>query len=214
LLNRIRALVLVLFAAVLFVMLVKDYGDTLIPRDDAWSVHYYYFAQHPDKFWFGAGLDARDVSVLNYIPRYITYDHRKEWEPHNLYIIFTHAIGFVGLLFYLTGLASVFIRAQWENTQLLRHSFKSLAFRTPTHVPYKRLKNTVDNWTPAHWAYWATNAGMPLAIVSIIIGGTNDHVFYDTYLFTWMLVLFALRYALPWETYSALWLKSFPAETV
>jgi hypothetical protein len=203
-----QAFFIVLAGMAVYIMVFKDYGKTLSPRDELWSISAYYFDTHPEHFWWGSGVRSLEHTVLNYVPKYIPLGNISQFAPHNFYIMFIHYLGIFGMLFVLAGLGSMLFSTYKEAFWRLHQGFKPEP--SPIHLPYKRVLDQVSQWSQARWAWWAVNAGIHLVIVVVLFGGTNDHIFVvDTYLFTWLLVMFALRYAFPWKTHQPMWEQTF-----
>jgi hypothetical protein len=212
LLSNIRWLFMVFAGLAVFIMLFKNYGSTLAPRNDMWAVTGYYFEQHPEHFWWGSGLRGLESTLFNYIPRYIAFEHVSQFAPHNFYLVYIHQLGIFGMLFILLGFATILISTFKTCFMLLRYSFKSENTIQPSHLPYKRIFLSVAQWKRGHWAWWSVNAGCHLAIGVVLFGGINDHIFADTYMFTWLLLMFAILYSVPWKNHQDYWIRCFDSE--
>jgi hypothetical protein len=213
-LELVRAGVWAVVGVAIYLLLFKDYGSSLNPRDDIWSVTFYYFERNPEHFWWGEGFNALWDTLLNYAPAHTPWDMISAFGPHNLVLFFIHAVGLPVTCFLLLGLAVMTGQTFIECASLMRHGYM-VRYKLPgqffnTHNPYQRLTKHYDDWTRAQWAWWCLNAGFHLMLLAVFISGANDHVFQDPRFLASVFLVAAIRYGVPWKTHAHVWQTAFP----
>jgi hypothetical protein len=148
----------------LFIIFKTDFSESLNPRDDIWSVNFYYLRHHPWHMWLGSGFESRLQTFLNDVPAWTPYALLRQFDPHNLYLAYVHSIGILGSLVFFSFLGWLFVRS-WLYI----------------YVQVKAItqRGGADN---DNLVMLAINTGYHLMLFSVFFGGANDHTYYEPYL--------------------------------